>query len=94
MKFTRSTKVLGHVFLVDPHTVEAEFEHPIVLRETPVGRLALRCYHVECSGSQHVEGHHKGDEPRDQDPEEHAGHQEEPAPGGTPRTRFTVPVAG
>ena len=94
LKFASSTKVLGHVLHVDPHTVKAEFEHPMVLRDTAVGRLTLRCYHVECSDPQHVEGHHEGDEPRDQDPEEHAGHQEEPAPSGTARTRFAIPVAG
>src|SRR5215210_2745777 len=43
MMFQRSTKVLGYA-IVAPHTIGAGAEHIIVLRDTPVGRPALRRY--------------------------------------------------
>src|SRR5215207_3164371 len=66
-------------------TVGAGSEQPDV-RETAVGGLALRCYGsvrggwVFDSGRQHVQGHRKGGEPRDQGPKEQADHQDGSAP--------------
>jgi hypothetical protein len=86
MMFERSTKVLYSLCrycLADSR--RGIPEQPIV-RKTPVRRLALRRYSsirgggMFDSGRQHVQGHRKGGEPRDQAPKEQAGHQDGSAP--------------
>ena len=83
--FEPSTKVLFSRAFTASCKVGAGSEQPDV-RKTAVGRLALRCYGsvrgggVFDSGRQHVQGHRKGGEPRDQDPKEQTDHQEGSAP--------------